>query len=72
MVARAALDGMESQLGAAGVDVGAKVELSPDEVTNVSIALDSAEGLKDADVANDEKKKTEDLKVEEKLINKES
>ena len=72
LVARAALDGMESQLGAAGVDVGAKVELSPDEVTNVSIALDSAEGLKDADVANDEKKKTEDLKVEEKLINKES
>jgi small subunit ribosomal protein S2 len=72
LVARAALDGMESQLGASGVDVGAKVELSEDEVTNVSIALDSEEGLKDSDVVNDKKKNTEDLKLEEKLINNES
>lgn len=41
LIARAALDGMESQLGAAGVDLGEKVELSAAEVTDVNLAVDS-------------------------------
>ena len=41
LVARAALDGMESQLGAAGVDFGEKVELSTAELTDVNLAVDS-------------------------------
>jgi small subunit ribosomal protein S2 len=43
LVARAALDGMESQLGAAGVDVGAKVEISEDDAMKVSAAVGSDE-----------------------------
>ena len=35
LVARAALDGMESQLGAAGVDLGAKSEISEDHLSEV-------------------------------------
>jgi small subunit ribosomal protein S2 len=72
LVARAALDGMESQLGAAGVDVGAKVELSADEVTNVSIAIDSMKDSKDAEIHKDEEKSTESLKVDKKPINNET
>ena len=41
LVARAALDGMESQLGAAGVDLGEKVDLSAAELTDVNLAVDS-------------------------------
>jgi small subunit ribosomal protein S2 len=41
LIARAALDGMESQLGAAGVDLGEKVELSAAELTDVHLAADS-------------------------------
>jgi small subunit ribosomal protein S2 len=40
LIARAALDGMESQLGAAGVDLGEKEELSAAEVTDVNLAVD--------------------------------
>ena len=36
LVARAALDGMESQLGAAGVDVGEKVEFSTEAISDVA------------------------------------
>ena len=38
LIARAALDGMESQLGAAGVDVGEKVELKSEDTLNISDA----------------------------------
>jgi len=41
LIARAALDGMESQLGAAGVDLGEKVELPVAELTDVHLAVDS-------------------------------
>jgi small subunit ribosomal protein S2 len=41
LIARAALDGMESQLGAAGVDLGEKVELPAAELTDVHLAVDS-------------------------------
>ena len=41
LIARAALDGMESQLGAAGVDLGEKVELPVAELTDVDLAVDS-------------------------------
>ena len=41
LIARAALDGMESQLGAAGVDLGEKVELPVSELTDVHLAVDS-------------------------------
>jgi small subunit ribosomal protein S2 len=40
LIARAALDGMESQLGAAGVDLGEKEVLSAAEVTDVNLAVD--------------------------------
>ena len=43
LIARAALDGMESQLGAAGVDLGEKVELSAAEFTDVNLAVNSKE-----------------------------
>ena len=39
LIARAALDGMESQLGAAGVDLGEKVEPSVAELTDVNLAV---------------------------------
>ena len=41
LMARAALDGMESQLGAAGIDLGEKVELPVAESTDVHLAVDS-------------------------------
>ena len=41
LIARAALDGMESQLGAAGVDLGEKVELPVAESTDVHLSVDS-------------------------------
>ena len=41
LMARAALDGMESQLGAAGIDLGEKVELPVAESTDVHLSVDS-------------------------------
>ena len=66
LVARAALDGMESQLGAAGVDVGAKVELSVDELSNVSTALDVEESVKGSETIQTEgSKEDDDMKASE-------
>ena len=61
LVARAALDGMESQLGAAGVDVGAKVELSRDEDANVSAAVDA---ISEVDNLPGSENTTEDRRTE--------
>ena len=66
LIARAALDGMESQLGASGVDLGEKVELSAAEVTDVSLAVDvegSNDIAKPTEILENKNMKTEDLKV---------
>ena len=70
LVARAALDGMESQLGAAGVDVGEKVDLSTQEISNISTALGSEETVdKVEDIQKEENKDA--VEVEEDVGNEE-
>jgi len=66
LVARAALDGMESQLGAAGVDLGEKVELSAAELTDVNLAVDSkgSDNIpKPTETLENKNMMTEDLKA---------
>ena len=66
LIARAALDGMESQLGAAGVDLGEKVELLTKEAADVSLNVDG-EGRdnisKQAEILKNKNVKTVDSKV---------
>jgi small subunit ribosomal protein S2 len=52
LVARAALDGMESQLGAAGVDIGEKAEPSSEELTDVLTAVEVTGGAEAVEVAD--------------------
>ena len=52
---------MESQLGAAGVDVGAKVEISTDEIANVATAFDADESAKVAELIETKVSKNNDL-----------
>jgi small subunit ribosomal protein S2 len=59
LIARAALDGMESQLGASGVDVGEKIELSVNEVTDASSELENGASVEAAQPAEEESDKTE-------------
>ena len=66
LIARAALDGMESQLGAAGVDLGEKVELSEAAVTDVTLAIDGKESdnkTKPTEILENKDTKIEDLKL---------
>jgi small subunit ribosomal protein S2 len=59
LIARAALDGMESQLGASGVDVGEKIELSVNEVIDASSELENGASVEAAQPAEEESDKTE-------------
>jgi small subunit ribosomal protein S2 len=66
LIARAALDGMESQLGAAGVDLGEKVDLSVAEVADVTLAgkdKGSDNKPKQSEITENKNKKIEELKV---------
>ncbi|MFO6463316.1 30S ribosomal protein S2 [Jannaschia sp. KMU-145] len=51
LVARAALDGMSAQLGAAGVDIGAMEEGATEEAVEAAPAEEAAEAPADADAA---------------------
>jgi small subunit ribosomal protein S2 len=74
LIARAALDGMESQLGAAGVDVGEKIELAVDDVANVAVAVDNSDDSNDSKkmISNNTKSddmKPDDIKVADRSTN---
>ena len=70
LVARAALDGMESQLGAAGVDVGEQVVLSSEEASNVTDAVNNLEAEMDTQKPLVESEKKENSEVGEGPIKK--
>ena len=70
LVARAALDGMESQLGAAGVDVGEQVVLSSEEASNVTDAVNNLEAEMDTQNPLVESEKKENSEVGEGPIKK--
>ena len=68
LIARAALDGMESQLGASGVDVGEKVELSVDETLEVPSETDNGVSAKAVKPAEEESNKAEKPEAPNKPI----
>jgi len=63
LIARAALDGMESQLGAAGVDVGEKVEISSDDVANISVPVELEAKVEKSETTAVESDKSSDGRV---------
>ena len=68
LIARAALDGMESQLGASGVDVGEKVELSVDETLEAPSETDNGVSAKAVKPAEEESNKAEKPEAPNKPI----
>ena len=72
LVARAALDGMESQLGASGVDIGEKEDLSSIESSEVSSALQSDQVVNGDEVPDKENEMEQNKKEESETVEKPS